>query len=203
MKGTDSVLLQNVGSTSNQDLIMSYIRDTKAAKSLHQAEVSCLSQVVKDKNAEIADLKASLNLQEQIIERHNIEFKKFRSLFSSLKSKSENGKISSDVMHGPEIMALTKEINRLDSLYQQELTAKKKYEARSVAMTTQIIERQKKIFKLEALLLESDNKRLLLESQLYSDRATSKKSGFQFNFQGMLSKLKDRLELVHRRLQAS
>ena len=203
MRGTDSELLQNVGSTSNQDLIMSYIRDTKAAKSLHQAEVACLSKVIKDKNAEIADLKASLKSQEQTIERHNVEFKKFRSVFSSLKAKSDNGKLSSDVVHGPEIMALTKEINRLDALYQQELAAKKKYESRSVAMTSQIIERQKKIFKLESLLLESDNKRLSLESQLFSKKESKKNKVPFINVQNIMRKVKDRLEIVHRKLQAS
>lgn len=169
MTDQHAVSLKGVTAANNQEVILSYIRAAKEIKAKSQEEVACLTQVLKDRNFEIRTLKNEAVAAKNHIDKHNAEFKTFRNILSELKTLAVDGGLNTDVVYGPEIMSLKKEKDKYEALYKHEFDNRKKFEARSTAMSAQVIERQRKIFKLEAMLIESEEKRLQLEAQLKTE----------------------------------
>lgn len=158
-----SALVPIVTPVANEGLIFSYMQTIKDVKAQSQEDLRQLSIVLKGRNNEVRILKGEAEIFKQHIDKHNKEFKKFRGVLSDLKTLALEGKLTSDVIHGPEILSLNKENEKLTFLYAQECERSEKFEARSQAMSSQIIARQKKIYQLEALLLESDKQKSYLE----------------------------------------
>ena len=203
MNNEGTVSLTDISAASNKEIIVSYIRAAKEIKSKGQEEISCLAQVLKERNAEIKHLKTEAIKTKLHIDKHNLEFTKFRSILTDLKSKAEDGSLTDDVVYAPEIMSLKKEKDKYEALYQQEFDNSKKYESRSLAMSAQIIERQKKIYKLESLLLESEYQRQLLEAKIVLTENKQVSNVTPTNIDTMAKKLRECLQAFQRFVQPS
>jgi paraquat-inducible protein B len=195
--------LQQVKPASSQEVILSYIRAAKEIKANSQQEISCLIQVLKGRNSEIRDLKAEAINAKKHIDKHNSEFLKFRNILRELKAQLAKNDLSNDALYGPEIMSLKKEKDKYECLYQQEYNNSQKFQSRAVAMSAQVIERQRKIYHLESQLLESEHKRLILESlQVLAARKQGEKS-LKDNIDSMFKKLRDAVQFCQQRLKVS
>jgi hypothetical protein len=203
MKGQNSMPLQQVKPASSQEVILSYIRAAKEIKAKSQQEISCLTQVLKDRNSEVRHLKAEAINAKKNIDKHNSEFLKFRNILRELKTKVANDDLTSDVLYGPEISSLNKEKDKYECLYQQEYKSSQKFQSRAVAMSAQVIERQQKIYHLESQLLESEHKRLKLESLQVSTASKQGERSLKENMDSMVKKLRDAVRSFQQRLQAS
>ncbi len=197
------VSLKGVTPANNQEVILSYIRAAKDIKARSQEEIGCLTQALKDRNSEIRHLKSEAIVAKQNIDKHNSDFQKFRKILTELKFLAVEGRLTSDVVYGPELMSLKKEKDKYEKLYHHEFSNSQKFEARSVAMSAQVIERQKKVFKLEAMLVESETKRLQLESVLLAAERQKNRSVSAANMDTVSKKLKEGIQSFQRMIQTS
>jgi uncharacterized coiled-coil DUF342 family protein len=203
MRDQNSMPLQKIKPASSQEVILSYIRAAKEIKAKSQQEIGCLAQVLKDKNSEVRHLKAEAINAKKNIDKHNSEFQKFRNILGELKTKVVNDDLTSDVLFGPEIMSLKKEKDKYECLYQQEYKNSQKFQSRSVAMSAQVIERQQKIYRLELQLLESEHKRLQLESLHVLAGSQQGEKSLKDTMDSMVKKLRDGVQSFQQRLQTS
>jgi hypothetical protein len=188
---------------SRQEVILSYIRAAKEIKAKSQQEIGCLTQALKDRNSEVRHLKAEAINAKKNIDKQNSEFLKFRNILRELKAKVANDDLTNDVLYGPEIMSLKKEKDKYECLYQQEYKNSQKFQSRSVAMSAQVIERQQKIFHLESQLLESEHKRLKLESLQALTASKQGEMSLKDNMDSMVKKLREGVQSLQQRLQES
>jgi hypothetical protein len=203
MRDQKSMPLQQVKPASSQEVILSYIRAAKEIKANSQQEIGCLIQVLKDRNSEIRDLKTEANNAKKNIDKHNSEFLKFRNILRELKAQRAKNDLTTDALYGPEIMSLKKEIGKYECLYQQEYNNSQKFQSRAVAMSAQVIERQRKIYHLESQLLESEHKRLMLESLQVMAVSKPGEKSFKDNLDSMFKKLRDAVQFCQQRLKVS
>ena len=151
---------------NNQAMLAGYIRTIKDLKAQNLEEVSHLTKALKERNAEVRRLKQESNNFKTHINHHTEDFKRYRAILSELKELAIDGALSVDVVHGPELQSLAKERDKALFLYKQELQKSEKFEVRCQAMSAQIIERQKKIYRLESLFMESDKECQYLQALL-------------------------------------
>ncbi|MFT7110782.1 MAG: hypothetical protein ACI843_002457 [Psychrobacter glaciei] len=203
MRDQNSMPLQQVKPASSQEVILSYIRAAKEIKANSQQEISSLIQVLKDRNSEVRDLKVEAINAKKNIDKHNSEFLKFRNILRELKTQLANNDLTNDVLYGPEIMSLKKEKDKYECLYQQEYSNRQKFQSRAVAMSAQVIERQRKIYHLESQLLESEHKRHTLESSQLMAASKQGEKSLKDNMDSMVKKLREALQSLQMRLKVS
>lgn len=135
-------------------------RDLKVSS---KEELMLLTQTLKERNAEL--IRVSQEKQTLLAQVHSqqTEFERFRAALRDLKKYAKEGALTYDVLHGPELMSFSKQIERLKHLNAESVEMVQKLEQRCQAMSNQIIDKQKKINRLEALVLRSEEKRLFLE----------------------------------------
>ncbi len=151
---------------NDQAMMASYMATIKELKAHHLEEVTHLTQALKERNNEVRRLKQEGANLKGHIKQHTEDFKRYRTILSQLKELAVDGALSVDVVHGPELQALTKERDKALFLYKQEMQKSDKFEIRCQAMSAQIIERQKKIYRLESLFVESDRQCQYLQAVL-------------------------------------
>mgnify|MGYP000272652450 CR=1 FL=1 len=157
---------------NNQLMLAGYMRTIKELKASNQEEVAHLTQALKERNAEVRRLKQESNGLKTHINQHTEDFKRYRAVLAELKRLAVDGALSVDVVHGPELQSLAKERDKVLFLYKQELQKSEKFEVRCQAMSAQIIERQKKIYRLEGLFMESDKQCQYLQALLQAPQAS-------------------------------
>jgi len=151
---------------NNQLMLAGYMRTIKELKASSQEEVTHLTQALKERNSEVRRLKQEGKGLKAHINQHTEDFKRYRAVLAELKRLAVDGALSVDVVHGPELQSLAKERDKVLFLYKQELQKSEKFEVRCQAMSAQIIERQKKIYRLESLFMESEKQCQYLQTLL-------------------------------------
>ncbi len=158
---------------NNQAMLAGYLQTIKDIKAYNLEEMSHLTRALKERNGEVRRLKQESNNLKAHINNHTEDFKRYRAILAELKEQAIDGALSVDVVHGPELQSLAKERDKSLFLYKQELQKSDKFEVRCQAMSAQIIERQKKIYRLESLFMESEKQcqylQALLQAPLVSE----------------------------------
>jgi len=176
---------------NNQLMLAGYMRTIKELKASNQEEVAHLTQALKERNSEVRRLKQESNGLKTHINQHTEDFKRYRTVLAELKSLAVDGALSVDVVHGPELQSLAKERDKVLFLYKQELQKSEKFEVRCQAMSAQIIERQKKIYRLESLFVESEKQCQYLQALLVpAESGGSEQTPMVFDFKQLMTKVK-------------
>jgi len=176
---------------NNQFMLAGYMRTIKELKASNQEEVAHLTQALKERNSEVRRLKQESNGLKTHISQHTEDFKRYRAVLAELKSLAVDGALSVDVVHGPELQSLAKERDKVLFLYKQELQKSEKFEVRCQAMSAQIIDRQKKIYRLEGLFMESDKQCQYLQALLVPpESGGSELAPASFDFKQLMIKVK-------------
>jgi len=176
---------------NNQLMLAGYMRTIKELKASNQEEVAHLTQALKERNSEVRRLKQESNGLKTHINQHTEDFKRYRTVLAELKSLAVDGALSVDVVHGPELQSLAKERDKVLFLYKQELQKSEKFEVRCQAMSAQIIERQKKIYRLESLFVESEKQCQYLQALLVpAEPGGSEQTSMAFDFKQLMGKVK-------------
>lgn len=135
-------------------------RDLKVSS---KEELMLMAQTLKERNGELARVSQEKQMLLAQVHSQQTEFERFRAALRDLKKYAKEGALTYDVLHGPELMSFSKQIERLKFLNGEAVEMVQKLEQRCQAMSNQIIEKQKKINRLEAMVLKSEEKRLFLE----------------------------------------
>jgi len=176
---------------NNQLMLAGYMRAIKELKASNQEEVAHLTQALKERNAEVRRLKQESNGLKTHINQHTEDFKRYRAVLAELKSLAVDGALSVDVVHGPELQSLAKERDKVLFLYKQELQKSEKFEVRCQAMSAQIIERQKKIYRLEGLFVESEKQCQYLQALLVPPESSdNERVPVSFDFKLLMARVK-------------
>ncbi len=176
---------------NNQVMLAGYMRTIKDLKAHNLEEVTHLTQALKERNNEVRRLKQEGANLKGHIKQHTEDFKRYRAILSQLKELAVDGALSVDVVHGPELQALTKERDKALFLYKQEMQKSDKFEVRCQAMSAQIIERQKKIYRLESLFMESERQCQYLQALLVpAESGGSEQEPKTFDFKQLIVRVR-------------
>ncbi len=141
---------------TDKAMLVEYMQVINTLKAQHAEDMSQINQLMRERNTQVNRLKQENEKLRTHITRHNEDFKKYRGILSDLKEMAKDGSLTADVINGPELQSLNKEREKFHFLYKQEAQKSGKLESRCEAMSAQIIDRQKKIYRLEGLYMESE-----------------------------------------------
>lgn len=164
-------------SVDAQNLVLEYVQQLKEVKLQSKEDLTAMTSIIKERNAELKRLKQDNERLHQHVNSQQDESVQFRRILSEIRQKSLSGELSYDVIHGPEMASLKKDREKLLQLFTEERLEKEKLEKRCQAMSTQIIDKQKKIYQLENLFQTSEQNRLYLESLQGKEKPVSKGAG--------------------------
>lgn len=144
-------------------LLTDSLRAVKELKLQNKEELMLMAQTLKDKNQELKYAKQDNKALIAQIDAQQNEFAKFRQALKDLRQMAKEGALTYDVLHGPELLSFSKQIEKLKMMNNDSREKVSKLEDRCQAMSAQIIDKQKRINQLESKLLASEEKRSYVE----------------------------------------
>ena len=144
-------------------LLTDSLKVVKELKLQNKEELMLMAQTLKDKNQELKFAKQDNKALIAQIDAQQNEFAKFRQALKDLRSMAKEGALTYDVLHGPELLSFSKQIEKLKQMNSEARQKVQKLEDRCQAMSAQIIDKQKRINSLETKLLSSEEKRSYVE----------------------------------------
>ena len=167
MNELESIPVLKTGPSDDKMLVES-IRTIKELKLQNKEELMLMAQTLKDKNQELKFAKQDNKALLAQIDTQQNEFSKFRQALKDLRAMAKEGALTYDVLHGPELLAFSKQIEKLKFMNAEAREKVQKLEDRCQAMSAQIIDKQKRINQLESKLLASEEKRSYVEGLVKS-----------------------------------